>query len=1225
MTRKKYISWTLGIVFLVLTVHYVVDFGRFDTRSKMVLRGSHSDEDYMLSSVNVTSLAQDRKGLVWIGTSAGINVYDGQDYIQFFHDSRDTTALPDDYINALHCDPSGRMWVGTQNGLARYVGGYRFSRVALPAGDSYVTDIRDTPFGLLEVSTLGRIYQVDTLGRVQSSRNCGSKSHPLPYFLPQGVPSSLPVLSDTTVLRKPADIISATYRDADSNLWVGYHNAGYQVISDNIVAFKHANANNMTKVSAGNNITSLECVGHSILAGTTRRIYVYDQLTGHTAYTFHRQLTPPVPGTRQYPVDMVALDDQRLWVIYDHEVLGCRLQGTGIRVESRTAGQAGQPLYLGYGTRLGNDLYLSCSGGRMLRCRYGQDRPDFLPVCSRWYDAETQLTTLRDGRLLLFMKNMHVALYTPRTGRLQELPLKGTPGEANIDPAFARQDSRGIVWLGTKRFGLYRLDLRTDSVHHMDFLSDVHIQALEEDSLGQLWITTLRDVTCYQPATGAVLMNSLVSSSQNQWSRQYFDNSICLSPDGKVVLGSSDGCIFLPPSAGDSPDEGHRERQQRLCIYSLDIQDKDGRLYSLNDNIQDGSSYTLAYDQNDLHFRFFYPNYSRASSLMYQYRLDGYQNNWQEPTYKHEAHFSNLAPGRYTFRLRLISSPTLPPLAEQQVTVIVRRAPWSSAPAWMFYLCCLALVGYYVLRVNLEKRTNEMNMSFFANISHEFRNPITIIAGPLLALKSDPTLPASVQDTLDRVCMSVNRMLRLIDQMLDFNQLETDALRLKVSEEDAGTLLQQMAATFEVSTRVRAIRLTVTVEGDCSGVWLDTDKMEKIVSNLFTNALKHTPDGGEIRLAARREGEELRVSVFNNGPHIAPDKLPNVFKRYYQLADMHGTHHYGWGSGIGLYYVKRLVGLHHGTITVNNVEGGVEFVFTLPVQRLKYQPMEQVEQGGSHVMQLPVGLSSASAADEENAPAATQRRKILIVDDDQDVALYIRSLFADRYEVVNRYSAESALQDLEQTAPDIILSDIIMGHMSGYDFCRHIKQDLLFSHIPVVLITAKSNMSEQIDGLRLGAVAYVTKPFDPFYLQAIVEAQLQNIETLRHRLGESTRTEQIASDTAVSDTLSPQDRRFMDDLYSYMEQRAAQLDLNVTTVCRDLLISPSKFNYKLKQLTGDTPGTFFRKYKLNHAAALLREGGHSVAEVAVMTGFATAAHFSVAFKKQFGVSPSEYK
>lgn len=416
-------------------------------------------------------------------------------------------------------------------------------------------------------------------------------------------------------------------------------------------------------------------------------------------------------------------------------------------------------------------------------------------------------------------------------------------------------------------------------------------------------------------------------------------------------------------------------------------------------------------------------------------------------------------------------------------------------------------------------------------------------------------------------------------------------------------------------------------------VWLDFDKLEKILGNLFTNALKHTGPGGVIRIQAGVKDKMLEISVFNSGKTIKEDKLQDVFKRYYQLADTQNPNLYGWGTGIGLYYVKRLVELHHGSIMVKNVHevsetsaeaslrNGVEFTFCLPMNRSIYNKVEIAEQE-KRVMQIPLsGDCSMEAKPEENKKM--NRPKILVVDDDVDVAQYLRHIFASDYEVVNRYSAEEALADLEEVKPDLILSDIIMDKMSGYEFCRVLKNDLMFSHIPVILITAMSKMSEQIEGLKLGAVAYVTKPFDPAYLKALVVSQLQNIQLLRQRLGESTETESLSE--KVADTLSEQDRKFMDELYRLMEKHSNEQNLSVSTMCKDMLISPAKFNYKVKELTGETPGIFFRKYKLNRAAAWLRGGKYNVSEIAVLTGFSTAAHFSVAFKKQFGVSPSEYQ
>ncbi len=1228
---KKTIIIIWAAVFCILAGNYFLDPNRMDTEKILQEKGRQTGKDYMLSSLNVTAFERDRREMMWIGTSAGLNVYDGKDYVQFFHDVKDTAALPDDYINVLHLDKKGRMWVGTQNGLARYAGAYRFHRIPLPREASgNIVAMDDCKEGVL-VSNGKDTYLVGDNDEVEESPE---------QIEPDNMKAPLP--DDNFLLRKPRDIVVATYKDLGGNLWVGYRNAGFQIISQNRIAYQYANNNPLAQTTAGKDIISLAQVGRHILAGTTLRLYMYDTQDKHLSETYYRTMFDSVPMPEKLSVNyIVKYDDHRAWLVGNRQVLSLSVAGAKPEVVGKTP-QLG---LVGSGVKIGDALYVSSDRQCLLRLPFGGSRPEEIPIDSRWYDEETQLTTLHNGDIFLFMKNMHLGIFSPKSGRWHELDVTGIPDYASVDPAFVRQDSYGGIWLGTKRYGLYHLNMKTRTVNRIETLNDVHVQGLVEDSHRQLWVTTLRDAFCLNPQTQAIAMNSLVSSSQWTDTWQFFDNSICLAPNGDVVFGCSDGCKFLSAPAMNadflSTQVGvHAGRM--LSIYSMEAECPDGQIKVVKENVSSGARYTLAYDENTVRIRYFHPNFSRRAALTYQYKLEGLDPDWRKPTYLHEAEFQDLAPGKYTFRLRLVSSPDVPPLQERSVEFIVLPSPWNSAAAWYLYLSLLFGVVYYVNFLYLkarsnrllllqeqqekerERRANEMNMNFFANISHEFRNPITIIAGPLLALTSDKSLPDSVHHTLNRVCMSVNRMLRLIDQMLDFNQLETDALRLRVSEVDAADELQKMVDAFEESAKVKGIQLQfVLAEGDYRG-WIDSDKLEKILSNLFTNALKHTsgPEG-IIRISASMEEGRLNVSVFNSGEHLAEDKLPDVFKRYYQLSDTQTSHHYGWGTGIGLYYVKRLVGLHHGEIGVRNVSGGVEFFFFLPAEQYIYNKVE-IADHEKKVMQIPLevkreeGRVKNSLAEEKRV----KKKKILVVDDDIDVAQYIRSVFDGEYEVVNRYSAEEALADLEEVKPDIILSDIIMGQMSGYEFCKTIKGDLTFSHIPVVLITAKSNMDEQVEGLRLGAVAYVTKPFDPCYLRALVESQLQNVNTLRQKLGETTETETLPEQEA--DTLSEPDRKFMDELYALMEKRSAEMELNVSTICHDLLISQSKFNYKLKELTGETPGSFFRRYKLNKAAQMLQAGKYNVSEIATLTGFSSAAHFSVAFKKQFGVSPSEF-
>lgn len=1242
---KKAIVIIFAVMFCLLAASYYFDLGRSTTLRALQEKGKQTTKDNMLSSQSVTSIACDRRELMWIGTSAGVNVYDGKNFVQFGHDIKDTTALPDDYINVLHLDRAGRMWVGTQNGLARYVGAYRFHRIALPDDHDNIVAIEDSrekddSMAVL-VSDGSRTFHISGDEKITPSHRQIQPNH-----------FQAPLPEDLSILRKPVEVVSATFKDHGDNLWVGYRNSGFQVISQNRIAYKKANDNPLAKATKGMAMLCMTAVGNHLLAGTALRVFIYDLQNRRIGQIPFRNIFDSVPAPQKINLNnIVKYDDEHAWMVSGHQVASCRISDECADVLHKS------PVLkslLGYGLKVGDALYVCSEGGKLLRFRFDNLQPDTIPVPSAYYDHETKMEKLPNGNILLFMQGMHLAILSPKTGKIKEMKVAGMPEYGNFDPAFAKLDSYGMVWLGTKRDGLYFIDMKRKSMRSAKVLNDTHIEGMVEDRNRQLWVTTMRDAFFVTFKSKVFMMSSLLSASQDRDDWQFYNNSICLSPDGDVVFGSSMGCKFMPQEAMytdfmQTPAGIHAA--ELLNIYGMEVKKTDGKVLAATDEVSHLDSYTFAYDENDLRFNFYYPSFSRRSALMCQYKLEGYDHDWQMPTYGKEAHYSNLTPGKYTFRLRLISTPDKPALSERTVEIIIKPAPWQSSAAWLLYFGIIALMLHILNTFYLRARTNrlhllqeqqerereklakEMNMRFFANIAHEFRNPITIIAGPLMTLNADKALPQSVHRTLNHVCMSVNRMLRLIDQMLDFNQLETDELRLKVAEVDVIEALRQQVTAFGDSARIKGIKLELVKQSADYRMWLDFDKLEKILGNLFTNALKHTEPGGVIRIQAGIKEEMLMISVFNSGKTIKEDKLQDVFKRYYQLADTQNPNLYGWGTGIGLYYVKRLVELHHGSIMVKNVHAvsetsaeaslrnGVEFTFCLPMDRSIYNKVEIAEQE-KRVMQIPLNEECSMEVKPEESKNLN-RPKILVVDDDVDVAQYLRHIFASDYEVVNRYSAEEALADLEEVKPDLILSDIIMDKMSGYEFCQVLKNDLMFSHIPVILITAMSKMSEQIEGLKLGAVAYVTKPFDPAYLKALVVSQLQNMQTLRQRLGESTETQTLSE--KVADTLSEQDRKFMDELYQLMEKHSKEQDLSVSTMCKDMLISPAKFNYKVKELTGETPGTFFRKYKLNRAAVLLREGKLNVSEIAVLTGFSTAAHFSVAFKKQFGVSPSEYQ
>jgi signal transduction histidine kinase/DNA-binding response OmpR family regulator len=533
-----------------------------------------------------------------------------------------------------------------------------------------------------------------------------------------------------------------------------------------------------------------------------------------------------------------------------------------------------------------------------------------------------------------------------------------------------------------------------------------------------------------------------------------------------------------------------------------------------------------------------------------------------------------------------------------------------------------------------EKRINKMNMSFFTNISHEFRTPLSMIAGPVTQLCNDATISGEHKKLLYIIQRSVYRMLKLVGQLMDFSKLENDALKLKVRRMDIISELTQLVDIFRLNANSKGIDLMTFGLEDSFITWIDADKLNKIIGNLLANALKFTHPGGKISLSfdvIRREEAALlfalsddsgtnyvKLVVADTGVGIPEDKREKVFERYYQILD-HDKGTYNWGTGIGLYYSRRLAELHHGYLQAGNrEEGGALFTLILPTNDNAYSANEKADEREMQNELFP--LQTKEQWDELKGSANEgEVYTLLVVDDDTEVSHYLNTLLSLHYKVINRFDADSAMKAVEEEAPDLIISDVVMPGVSGYEFCRKIKDDLQLCHIPVILVTAKTTVESQVEGLDTGADAYVTKPFDPNYLLALIKSQLKNRENVRKLLGKKTQTDKIEQNI-----LSPQDKAFMTKLYQLMETELSNTELNITRMTEVLKISRTKLYYKIKGLTGMKPNVFFKTYKLNRAAELLVEGKYNVSEIADVTGFSTLSHFSSSFRKQFMVSPSEY-
>lgn len=648
----------------------------------------------------------------------------------------------------------------------------------------------------------------------------------------------------------------------------------------------------------------------------------------------------------------------------------------------------------------------------------------------------------------------------------------------------------------------------------------------------------------------------------------------------------------------------------------------------------------LKYDQNGFSISFAALDYSESERLHHYYKLDGFDQYWINAHNNKEAYYANLPAGTYTFRVRITQNDQSTIVGENAIRVIVHPAPWATWWAYTFYLIAgITILAFFIRamwRIRVEKQAvlraeqakaqeqfiNKMNMSFFANISHEFRTPLTMISGPISLLYSSSDITGENKNLLRIVQRSVNRMLRLVNQMLDFNKLENDTLKLKVRPTEIVVFLKELTDIFRVNAESKSITMiTNGLEGSFIA-WIDEDKIDKIFTNLMSNALKYTPAGGRINVnfdivSGEDAVQVVKIEVINTG-QIPDDKLEKIFERYYQISDEHGGI-YNWGTGIGLYYARSLARLHHGSLTASNLKDDNKVMFTLivPVGQSAYSEAERSHEQVNQLEAFPLEENPLPVKPDPDLDK--EKKTIMVVDDDSEVAYYLEMLLGSDYQVVCRFNAESALEAITENAPDLILSDVVMPGKDGYWLCREIKESLQLCHIPVILVTAKTTIENQVEGLNVGADAYVTKPFEPHYLMALIKSLLNNREKTRSLLSRSTQTDKMDENV-----LSPQDNMFMTELYHLMESELSNPELDVTRMTQLLKISRTKFYYKVKGLTGENPSVFFKTYKLNRAVELLKEGKYTISEIADMTGFNTLSHFSKSFKQQFGIPPSEY-
>jgi hypothetical protein len=602
--------------------------------------------------------------------------------------------------------------------------------------------------------------------------------------------------------------------------------------------------------------------------------------------------------------------------------------------------------------------------------------------------------------------------------------------------------------------------------------------------------------------------------------------------------------------------------------------------------------------------------------------------------------YSNLPQGTYRFLVKAANSDGKWNETPTELEIIILPVWYKTW--WAFFLFAVAFIAstififrYFWIRKSMkaelqmaqidkerQKEVNEMKLRFFINISHELRTPLTLILAPLHEMLN------KVNDRwqhkqLELMKQNANRLLHLVNQLLDYRKAELGVFGLKVKPVQVHRIIEKNFRFYEALAQQKGIQYDFCSEVEDKEILCDPNYLELIVNNLLSNAFKHTEEGHSITVSLKESGNNLLLQVKDTGSGIPLEEQKKIFERFYQVKSDH------IGSGIGLSLVQRLVELHHGHIELESAEGvGSTFSIFLPTDEKFYRPEEfqrestitEIEQDYSSNSQETYIIDTEEISEKESEETAKPQRQetILIAEDNTDIRQYLCEELGKSYHILQASNGEEALTILKEQDTDLILTDVMMPVMDGLQLCKQIKQSLRTCHIPVIILSAKTDLKEQLEGLQVGADDYIPKPFS----MSMVAAKIKNLFRTRHRAIEHYSHSLEIEPEKVA--LNPLDEELLKKAMAIVEKNLDNVEFSTNDFAREMCMSRSNLHIKMKALTGESTNDFIRKIRFNQACKLLQEGRYTVSEISGMVGFNTPSYFATSFKKYFGCLPSEY-
>lgn len=839
-----------------------------------------------------------------------------------------------------------------------------------------------------------------------------------------------------------------------------------------------------------------------------------------------------------------------------------------------------------------------------------------------------------------------------------------------LDPRVLLVDHRGDIWMGTRQ-GLYVFNPDRLLKNGKDYekVMDTPVMCLYESSEKYIWVGTVGQGAFY----GYNKQQSVRTFTQVSTKEGLAHNVVQLISEDKkknLCLGTEDGCSFVNPFRRkifnlNFSDSRLRNIFNERCVVQL----ADGRMaFGTLDGIvitrkimeesrhhhpllitgievnslplADVTDYTgdvsqlkevtLNSDENSIEVNFSNLNYGENSQTIYHCWLEGFDREWVNLGKVSATTYKQLKPGTYTLHIRSMEIGVGGEGDECSMTFIIRPPLWRTWWAFVIYALLLVTVGFFVYKylwdiyrlrrdIEVERQLTDYKLKFFTNISHEFRTPLTLIQCAMEKIREAGEIPASLRQPVSNMHHSVERMMRLINQLLEFRRMQNNKLTLSLQKTDLIALLRDIYMNFHEVAELRRISYQFTTTEKTLDIYVDREHIDKIVYNLLSNAFKYTPFHGTIDLKVRTRDDKVVITVEDSGVGIPKDRQEDIFRRYTTGKVKSDS------IGIGLNLTQELVHVHHGTISYEeNTPAGSIFTVVLPTDKGVYQPEDFLQAATLLTAEEETdGRKGYEVKYRENATQPLNACTALLVEDDADVAEMLARELGHYFTVMTANDGQEALDLLrsEEVSIDLVVSDVMMPRMNGFELTKVIRGDQRLQQLPVVLLTALSSEDKQQRGMDVGADVYISKPFS---LRLLV-AQCVNLLNQRQRLKTAYATMPQQKESIPEIIKEEKDRKFIDQLDMFIYNHIADFDLSVDMMAEHFRMGRTSFYNKVRALTGITPNEYLKDIRLRKAAEMLKDDDFNVSEVCYRVGIGNPQYFATTFKKKFGISPKEYQ